>query len=367
MKYSIKVITISQLIEWIKKDKINLHPPYQRNFIWSSKDQKLLIDSIMKGYPLPNFFIYKKENETYDMVDGQQRATTISKYVKGEFADSEKHYFKDIDQDRFMSYVLNVTEVYDIDLANGESLEDFYSLVNKRGVHLNPAEVNKAQYHDAPFMILVNELMDLQGLSELDIFSTKTVQRMNDRSLIEELVAYLFKGNITDKRKVVDELLESTLDKAKVEEIREKFKSILDILCLLNEVKPIKETRFKQRNDFYTLFCFIAKHTELPQAVLKEQYKFLSFVDDNEYIRPTNEECETFKEYAYHCVTQSNSKTARLIRLNILEDILIVKDIEDKSPRLSDVCEYLEDVYDIDELSFADIEGYKVIDAKQFG
>lgn len=266
-----------------------------------------------------------------------------------------------------MSYVLNVTEVYDIDLANGESLEDFYSLVNKRGVHLNPAEVNKAQYHDAPFMILVNELMDLQGLSELDIFSTKTVQRMNDRSLIEELVAYLFKGNITDKRKAVDELLESTLDKAKVEEIREEFKSILDILCLLNEVKPIKETRFKQRNDFYTLFCFIAKHTELPQTVLKEQYKFLFFVDDNEYIRPTNEECETFKEYAYHCVTQSNSKTARLIRLNILEDILIVKDVEEKTPRLSDVCEYLEYVYDIDELSFADIEGYKVIDAKQFG
>lgn len=367
MKYIIKETSIRELIEWIKKDIINLHPPYQRNFIWSSKDQKLLIDSIMKGYPLPNFFIYKKENETYDMVDGQQRATTISKYVKGEFADSNKHYFKDIDQDRFMSYVLNVTEVYDIDLANGESLEDFYSLVNKRGVHLNPAEVNKAQYHDAPFMILVNELMDLQGLSELDIFSTKTVQRMNDRSLIEELVAYLFKGNITDKRKAVDELLESTLDKAKVDIIREEFKSILDTICLLNEIKPIKETRFKQRNDFYTLFCFIAKHKELPQAVLKEQYKFLSFVDDNEYIRPTNEECETFKEYAYHCVTQSNSKTARLIRLNILEDILIVKDIEEKTPRLSDVCEYLEDVYDIDELLFADIEGYKVIDAKQFG
>ena len=52
MKYQIKEITISQLIEWIKRDQINLHPPYQRNFIWSSKDQKLLIDSILKGIPL---------------------------------------------------------------------------------------------------------------------------------------------------------------------------------------------------------------------------------------------------------------------------------------------------------------------------
>lgn len=366
MKYSIKEITISQLIEWIKKDKINLHPPYQRNFIWTSKDQKLLIDSIMKGYPLPNFFIYKKKDDTYDMVDGQQRATTISKYVKGEFADSGKHFYKDVDQSKFLSYILNVTEVYDIDSTNDESLEDFYSLVNKRGVHLNSAEVNKAQYHDAPFMILVNELMDLQGLSELDIFSTKTVQRMNDRSLIEELVAYLFKGNVTDKRKAVDELLESTLEVAKVEQVREEFKSILDTLCVLNDIKPLKETRFKQRNDFYTLFCFIAKHKELSRNVLSEQYRFLTFIDEHEYIRPTNDDCETFKEYAYHCVTQSNSKLARITRLSILEDLLIVKNREERSPRMSEVFEYLESEYDLDEISYIDIEGYKVIDTKQF-
>lgn len=366
MKYSIKEVTIKQLIEWIKKDKINLHPPYQRNFIWSSKDQKLLIDSIQKGYPLPNFFIYQRNDGTYDMVDGQKRATTISKYVKGEFSNSGKKYYQEIDTEKFLSYVLNVTELYDIDTSNGESLEDFYSLVNKRGVHLNPAEVNKAQYHDAPFMILVNELMDLQGLSDLDIFSTKTVQRMNDRSLIEELVAYLFKGYITDKRKAVDELLESTLEEANVEKVREQFKSVLDTLCKLNEIKPIKETRFKQRNDFYTLFCFIAKHKELSVNVLEEQYKFLLFIDNKEYIRPTNDDCDTFKEYAYHCVTQSNSKNARLVRLAILEDILIVKDVYEKSPRLSDVCEYLEGEYDVNDVAFENVDGYMIINTNQF-
>lgn len=366
MKYIIREIKISELIEWIKNDRINLHPPYQRNFIWSLKDQKLLIDSILKGYPLPNFFIYKKADGIYDMVDGQQRATTISKYVKGEFADSTKRYYKNIDQERFLSYILNVTEIFDIDNSSGESLEDFYSLVNKRGVHLNPAEVNKAQYHDAPFMILVNELMDLQGLSDLDIFSTKTVQRMNDRSLIEELVAYLFKGRITDKRKAVDELLESTLEDVSVEKAREDFKSILNILCRFNEIKPIKNTRFKQRNDFYTLFCFIAKHIELSPEVLMAQYKFLSFIDEKEYIRPTNDDCETFKEYAYHCVTQSNSKTARLTRQAILEDILIIKNLEDKTLHLSDVCEFLEDKHDMDDISFLDINNYKVIDIEQF-
>lgn len=313
-----------------------------------------------------NFFIYKRDDGIYDMVDGQQRATTISKYVKGEFSNSRKKYYQEIDTEKFLSYVLNVTELYDIDTSNGESLEDFYSLVNKRGVHLNPAEVNKAQYHDAPFMILVNELMDLQGLSDLDIFSTKTIQRMNDRSLIEELVAYLFKGNVTDKRKAVDELLESTLEDANVEKVRKQFKSVLGTLCKLNEIKPIKETRFKQRNDFYTLFCFIAKHKELSVNVLVKQYKFLLFIDSKEYIRPTNDDCDTFKEYAYHCVTQSNSKNARLVRLAILEDILIVKDVYEKSSRLSDVCEYLEGEYDVDDVVFENVDGYMIIDTKQF-
>jgi len=366
MDYSIKEITISQLLEWIKSDKINLHPPYQRNFIWSLKDQRLLIDSILKGYPLPNFFIYKKKDGTYDMVDGQQRATTISKYVKGEFANSEKKYYQDIDSTKFLSYILNVAELHNIDVANDESLEDFYSLVNKRGVHLNSAEVNKAQYHDAPFMVLVNDLMDLQGLSELDIFSTKTVQRMNDRSLIEELVAYLFKEKETDKRTAVEELLVSTLEDSKIEKIREQFKSIVNTLCKLNEFKPIKETRFRQRNDFYTLFSFIAKHKELSIDVLETQYKFLVFADEKGYIRPTNEECEAFREYAYHCVTQSNSKKARQTRILILEEILITRDIQNKPLRLSDVCEFLEGEFDIDEISFKDINGYKVIDTKQF-
>ena len=77
MKYSNLEWTIGELINLIESQKINLRPPYQRNFIWSSKDQILLIDSIRKGYPLPNFFILKNKDNTFEMVDGQQRAITI--------------------------------------------------------------------------------------------------------------------------------------------------------------------------------------------------------------------------------------------------------------------------------------------------
>ena len=84
MTYNNSEWSIRQLLDFIGKRQINLRPPYQRNFIWTAKDQRLLIDSIHKGYPLPNFFVLKNEDGMYEMVDGQQRATTILKYYNNE-------------------------------------------------------------------------------------------------------------------------------------------------------------------------------------------------------------------------------------------------------------------------------------------
>lgn len=362
MKYTIKQIDLSELVDWVRQDKINLQPPYQRNFIWTPKDQKLLIDSILRGYPLPNFFIYKKKDGKYEMVDGQQRATTICKFIKNEFKDSSKRLFSDIDQDCFLSYKLNITEISDIEAE--ESLEEFYSLVNKRGVHLNPAEVNKAQYHDSNFLSFVNSLMNLQELTDLDIFSSNTVKRMNDRSLIEEVVAYLFKGKITDKRNAVDDLFEATLSTEEIERVNTSFNAVMFKISMLNELTPINQTRFKQRNDFYTLFCFIHKNAELSDNVIKEQYRYLVYLDEKGYIRPTNDDCETLQEYAYHCVTQSNSKFARETRLEILENILLVKEREENE-RQEDVYSYVLSNTDKTELPTKQIDGYIFVDIEQ--
>ena len=122
-------------------------------------------------------------------------------------------------------------------------------------MQLNPSEVNHAYYHDTDFMHLVNRMSEYQPLIDLDIFTDKTVMRMNDRSLVEELAAYLIKG-ITDKRNAVEELFESKI-KSDVSELKfTRFCNIIDRVNAIQDIKPINETRYKQRNDFYTLFCF---------------------------------------------------------------------------------------------------------------
>ena len=320
MRYSNLEWTIGDLLDLIESKRINLRPPYQRNFIWSSKDQKLLIDSIRKGYPLPNFFILKNKDNTFEMVDGQQRAITIYKFIKNEFRDSSKHYYKDYDENTFINYKLNVVLLEDFN-GTTETKEEFFYLVNKRGVQLNPSEVNHAYYHDTDFMNLVNRMSEYQPLIDLDIFTDKTIMRMNDRSLVEELAAYLIKG-ITDKRNAVEELFESKIESGVSDSQFIRFCKIINRINTIQDIKPINETRYKQRNDFYTLFCYVDSHISDSISVLKEQYKILVYISDNGIISPSNDDYDLFKEYAINCVSQSNSKRARELRLSFFEKML---------------------------------------------
>lgn len=320
MRYSNLEWTIGDLLDLIESKRINLRPPYQRNFIWSSKDQKLLIDSIRKGYPLPNFFILKNKDNTYEMVDGQQRAITICRFIKNEFRDSSKHYYKDYDENTFINYKLNVVLLEDFN-GTTETKEEFFYLVNKRGVQLNPSEVNHAYYHDTDFMNLVNRMSEYQPLIDLDIFTDKTIMRMNDRSLVEELAAYLIKG-ITDKRNAVEELFESKIESGVSDSQFIRFCKIINRINTIQDIKPINETRYKQRNDFYTLFCYVDSHISDSISVLKEQYKILVYISDNGIISPSNDDYDLFKEYAINCVSQSNSKRARELRLSFFEKML---------------------------------------------
>lgn len=359
MEYTSKEITIKELVDLIESKKLNLNPPYQRHFIWTPKDQRDLIDSIHKKYPLPSFFILNKESQMCEMVDGQQRANTIYKYYRNEFRDNDKKYYRETNTEVFLNYRLVIIEITKENFSAGESIEEFFSLVNKKGIHLNPAEVNQAQYHDSDFLSVVNKIMDYQPLIDLDIFTDKTKLRMNDRSLIEELVAYL-KFGITDKRNAVEELFKTNISEQEQDELYDEFTSIINVIAYLNNEHPINETRYKQRNDFYTLFGFIHRHMTEPKEVLLAMYTELVEISNNEFITPSNEDCEPFKNYALNCVSQSNSKKARENRLYFFESLLCNKN-EGGNSVTNAISSFLYQEYGIDR-DLKHIGDYYIID-----
>src|SRR5690606_13727847 len=139
--------------------------------------------------------------------------------------------------------------------------------------------------------------------------------RMNDRAFIEELLGYLIIGSSKDKKKAVSDLYSKDISEEESKNYATQFKTIIDKIHLLNSVYPISDTRYKQKNDFYTLFSFIYNSTD-DLNILQYQYGILLVLDreDNDgrqFIRPSNDSCQALKQYATNCITQSNSKAAR--------------------------------------------------------
>lgn len=338
MNYEIKSIKIKDLIKLIKEDRIDLKPYYQRNDIWSRRDQEELIDSIVKGYPLPSFFFYRISEGKFEMVDGQQRARTIFRFQKGEITNSLKEGIDDIEKEEFLNYAICITEITNVN--SKQELEEFYVLVNKKGKHLTTPELHKAEFAHTVFLELVEGLLTSQELMDLNLFTESASRRMNDRNFIEELVVYLMKG-IQDKKKAIEQVYAKDISKEESSLLEKQFNSVIAKIGELNKLIPISSTRLKQRNDFYTLFNFIDAHIDESIDVLSIQYR--SFLRIADFIAPSNEESDTLREYALHCVSQSNSKNARQSRLDIWEKLLCNKsDDLNNNEELADVLDYIE-------------------------
>ena len=369
MEYSFKEFTVGDLISMIDKESIDLNPDYQRNYIWSPNDQKFLIDTIINGYPLPSFFVYLDRNGKYEMVDGQQRSKTIYRFVKGQISSSKltgSKFYKDFEPQCILSYKLPFIVIEN--LQPNDNLRDFYVLIIKKGVHLNIPEVNKSEHFDKIFLKLVYEVLDYQNLIDLNLFTETSIKRMNDRAYIEELLGYLKLG-IKEKKKAVESIFKDDINEEEFEELKNRFYKIIDKISIINKIKPIRKTRYKQKNDFYTLFTFVDKNLNSSQELLNHQYKILLELDKSDrhgkqFIRPTNEDCLALKEYANNCVSQSNSINAREGRLKFFDSVLKNTDIE-KNEILIDVLNFLAENFGEEKVNLKKIQGYELLDTNQ--
>ncbi len=317
MKFEVTKWKIKDLLENYKKGGLNLSPKYQRNFIWSIKDQQYLIDSIKRNNPIPNFFVLQKSKSDLEMVDGQQRSRTILGFLEGQFKDFEGKKYDEISFPELLNYTFPVTIITD---TEGESIENFYAIVNKTGIHLNKPEVRKADYYNTYLLKLINEITSSKSLKNLKLFTETSLKRMNDTDFISELIILILKGHV-DKKNHIDDYFKSDITEKKSEEIKSKFLGVLNKIQILNKTFEISKTRYKQRNDFYTLFDFILKNDEINTDTLIYFYKILVIIGPD--IKPSQEDCKPLMEYARNCVTQSNSKVAREKRLNFFNNLFL--------------------------------------------
>ncbi|MCH5147787.1 MAG: DUF262 domain-containing protein [Clostridiales bacterium] len=331
MKWESYSHPISDIKDWDKNNRLELRPDFQRNEVWTRSAQIMLIDTIIKGIPIPKIYIKSiiKEGNTYRVViDGQQRLTAILKFVNNRLTLSKPYSgdfigkkFDDLPveiKNEILRYKIDINEIFS---PTDEEIRDLYARVNKYTVQLNKQELRRADF-PGDFINMAEELAELPLFENGKIFTVKQRRRMQDVEFIEELLTILLEG-IKDKKEYLDDICEKYMSLENKEEIKEKFiKIISDIDVIFSDELQLSKTRFKQKSDFYSLFACIfelQKSGVLSEDKLSSVRAKLQELSDK--VEPQSE-IEIYREYAIRCLSDANAVASREWRTNYLKDII---------------------------------------------
>ena len=124
--------------------RLDVRPPYQREFVYKDKQRDEVIRTVLKGLPLNVIYWCKTGDDTYEVLDGQQRTISVCEYLDNSFSVDEKFFGnlpKDI-QDKILDYELFV---YVCDGTDSEKLE-WFKIINIAGEQLTDQEMRNAVY-----------------------------------------------------------------------------------------------------------------------------------------------------------------------------------------------------------------------------
>ena len=154
MEISLKEITIRELIEGYKdngvegvrgyNDKLDIRPPYQREFIYKDKQRDAVITTIVQNFPLNVMYWADRGDGTFEVIDGQQRTISICQYVTGQFAYMFR-YFHNLTEDEKEQILNYRLMVYVCNGSDSEKLK-WFQTINIAGEKLTEQELRNAVY-----------------------------------------------------------------------------------------------------------------------------------------------------------------------------------------------------------------------------
>jgi len=125
-------------------ERLDIRPRYQREFVYKDKQRDEVIRTVMKGLPLNVIYWCKTGEDSYEVLDGQQRTISLCEYVDGSFSVDDKYFYNlPADQKRkILDYRLFV---YVCDGTDSEKL-DWFRIINIAGEQLTDQELRNAVY-----------------------------------------------------------------------------------------------------------------------------------------------------------------------------------------------------------------------------
>lgn len=251
---------LPQVLDFVKNKKwLNLQPEYQRRQVWEKKKQSQFIESLLMNLPTPPVFLFEPEYSRYEVMDGQQRLSSIVAFYDNRLKLSGLEYWPELTGKYYADLPVKVQRGLDrrrisaIVLQSKSQGEDelrriVFERLNTGGQKLNAQELRNCVYA-SPFATLLVELAgygvfnDLLGMPRYEkhfidgqvsaeLADNSLFKRMTDCELVLRFFAFREKKNIKGSVKsILDKCMANrrVLSEPEVEALGDIFKSRIDL------------------------------------------------------------------------------------------------------------------------------------------
>lgn len=209
--------------------KLVIQPEYQRNYIYADgKRDVAVIESVLNGYPLGLIYFNKVDEDKYEVLDGQQRITSLGRFYTEKFPiiDDKKipRYFSDLSKDKqriiedtkLLVYICEGTEI---------EIKDWFETINIVGIPLNAQERRNAAFF-GPFVNLLKEEFSNSKNSNIQKWNTYISGVVNRQDFLERALEWVSKS-WRDKDNINAYMSLHRRDNS-IDEVKTYFNSVID-------------------------------------------------------------------------------------------------------------------------------------------
>jgi hypothetical protein len=180
--------------------KLTIQPEYQRNYIYAEsggKKEQDVIHSLLKEYPLGLIYFNKVAKDRFEVLDGQQRITSIGRFVTNKFAimdGGNPKYFDSLPADQQAKIRDSKLLIYECE-GTETDIKKWFETINIAGVPLSPQELLNAIY-SGPFVTLSKAEFSNSQNANIQKWSAYVRGSANRQEFLERALGWVSKGDI---------------------------------------------------------------------------------------------------------------------------------------------------------------------------
>ncbi len=203
MKIELKEITVGELCEGYKDNghegvvgyggRLDIRPPYQREFIYKDAQRDAVIDTVEKEFPLNVMYWAVRADGSYEVIDGQQRTISLCQYVSGVFSFMLK-YFHSLTKDEKKKILDYKLMVYLCEGKDSEKLK-WFETINIAGEKLTAQELRNAVYVGS-WVADAKRYFSKNNCAAYNIANKYLTGKVNRQEYLETAIKWRSKGEI---------------------------------------------------------------------------------------------------------------------------------------------------------------------------